>query len=64
MSPKYYLISFAWCHHGGEWNRSSEVWAGSIGEWMLKAVDQPEHWQLIHHAEISEAEYMALKEKL
>ena len=65
MSKKYYLVSYIWSRtRGREWNRGSEVWAGSMGEWMLKAIQQPEEWHLVDHAEISHAEFEELDGRL
>lgn len=58
---KHYLITYVWEMGRGQDVISMEVWKGTVGEWMIARVAEPEHWRLINASEISEDEYLALK---
>lgn len=54
-----YLITYVWERDRRDIT-SMELWKGSIGEWMIHALEQPEHWRLVNAAEVTEEEYTRL----
>lgn len=56
----YYLITYVWSRKGKD-VIATETHSGTIGEWMLKAIKEPEHWRLLNASEISETEFKHLE---
>lgn len=54
---QHWLITYNW----GKTNTSMEAWEGSIAEWVLMAIEQPEDWNLLNAASIDWGDYSMLK---
>ena len=58
----HYLITYVWCQKGGREITAMECHKGTIADWVIQSMDQPENWSLINAEEISPADYRKLKD--
>lgn len=56
----YWFITYSW---QGQDDRvlAHDVFMGSVGSWISKALDEPENWILLNSEKLTEEEYKRLK---
>ena len=53
----YWLITYQWETRDSRLIVSNDLHEGTISEWVLMALDQPESWRFLNAQEITEEDY-------